>query len=222
MDAPPFAILRTHPHSYPFCQGFRTSHAPFDQMVRSRYHIVWEIIFCLRIRWQPIFNGGAADRCVRSIHFSGARDGVTPLVGEVILVAICVVLSGAILFTAAAMFPDSSPAPQMAFNKAEKDGSDVKLVLTGAIPETRFIQFKLVVIPPESTSSLEATFTEATTYQLNGTMTMNLVDLGGDGYVSNGDYLTIESSVTMESGHWGFYMIYLADSSATASASVVM
>ncbi len=110
----------------------------------------------------------------------------------------------------------------MAFSKAEKDGSDVKLVLTGAIPETRFTQFKLAVLPPESTSSLEATFTEATMYQLNGTMTMNLVDLGDDGYVSNGDYLTIESSATMESGHWDFYIIYLADGSATASASVVI
>ena len=171
---------------------------------------------------ETFFSGGAADRYVRSIRFSGARDGVSPLVGEVILVAICVVLSGAILFTAVAMFPDSSPAPQMAFSKAEKDGSDVKLILTGTIPETRFIQFKLVVFPPESMSSLEATFTEATTYQLNGTMTMNLVDLGNDGYVNNGDYLTIESSAAMESGYWDFYMIYLGDGSATASASVLM
>jgi FlaG/FlaF family flagellin (archaellin) len=166
--------------------------------------------------------GNFVESVVRVKRPCGSNDGISPLVSEVILVAICVVMSGVILVAAGGISPDSGPAPHMAFSKAECNDGQVKLVLSQTVPGTEFIQFKLVVYPPESLTPMEATFTDASSYQLNGTMTMNLVDLGQDGEISNGDYLTIQSSGSMEPGEWDFYMIYLSDGSVTASISAMV
>jgi len=159
---------------------------------------------------------------MRSSRPKGQRSGVSPLVGEVILVAICVVMSGVILAAAGAIAPDNTPAPQMAFSKAENVDGHAKLVFSGTVPGTEFIQFKLVVYSPDSLTPMEATFNGVTSYTLNDTLTLHLIDLGNDGEVSIGDYLVIDSSGAMEGGEWDFYMIYLSDGSVTASASVLI
>jgi FlaG/FlaF family flagellin (archaellin) len=159
---------------------------------------------------------------MRSASPSDSKSGVSPLVAEVILVAICVLMSGVILIAAGSIAPDSTPAPQMAFSKIEKEPDQIKLEFAGTIPGTEFIQFKLVVFSPGSMDSMEAIFTGATSYHLNETITLYLIDLGGDGDISSGDCLYMQSSCPLECGGWNIHMVYLSDGSVTTSASVVI
>ena len=150
------------------------------------------------------------------------RDAIAPLVGEVILIAICVVISAVILMTAGAIAPDSSPEPQMAFTQAKMDGSGIKLTLSDSIPDTEFFQFKFLAFPPGSLDDLAVTFDGSSVYQLNETLTLHLFDLAGDGHVSNGDYMTITSSSGFDTGTWTFHMVFLSSGAATASISLTV
>jgi hypothetical protein len=110
----------------------------------------------------------------------------------------------------------------MAFTQAKKDSSGIRLTLSDSIPDTEFIQFKLVAFRPDSLDEFFATFDGSSSYQLNETLTLYLVDLAGDGYVGNGDYLTIASSSEFDCGIWTFYMIFLSNGAATASISLTV
>lgn len=150
------------------------------------------------------------------------RAAVAPIVAEVILVAICVILSVVVLFALGAIAPSSSVTPRVAIIDADNDANEMKLTLSECSPISKFISFKLVVTPPDSSGNIEAKFDGSSTFFLNETLTLSVLDLGGDGYISRGDNLILTSSAACESGTWNFFLIFLESGGVAASTSLLV
>jgi hypothetical protein len=155
-------------------------------------------------------------------RLSVKRAAVAPIVAEVILVAICVILSVVVLLASGAIAPSSSATPRVAIIDTDNDANEMRFTLSECSPISKFISFKLVLTPPGSAGNLEATFDGSYTFFLNETLTLSILDLGGDGYVSRGDYLVLTSSTAYESGTWNFFLIFLESGGVVTSTSLVV
>ncbi|NYT12555.1 MAG: hypothetical protein GKC03_08430 [Methanomassiliicoccales archaeon] len=80
----------------------------------------------------------------------------------------------------------------------------------------------MAAYPPGSLDALVATFDGPSSYQLNETLTLHLLDIAGDGHVSNGGYLTIAGSSEFDKGIWTFHMILLSNGAAAVSICLIV
>lgn len=147
--------------------------------------------------------------------------GVSPVVAEVILIVMVVVLSAAILFGAMNVIPKDQQTPVITFTAIERDGNSINLYLSDSTPDSKFIDFKMIVISPEGTE-MEAVFNGSLEYNLNETLTLFIIDLGGEGFLSNGDYFTLVSDGNITAGEWNFYLIFIPTGDVTASGSKIV
>jgi flagellin-like protein len=120
------------------------------------------------------------------------RSGVSPVIATILMVAITVVLAAVLYVMVMGFGGTSSSAPTGTFTTATKasDAKSITFTFGTMSKETKFTDCKVTVSvnggTPTTAASLPATGSVAT-----GTFTVAVTDLGGDGKVSSGDYLTL-------------------------------
>ena len=108
-----------------------------------------------------------------------------------------------VLFAAMALTPQEPKAPVVSFTNVDQSHEEVRIYLSGSIPETQFYNCGLVLSDP--TDRLEAGFSEQDGYQLNGTIGLEVHDIGDDGNIGQGDYFTLTG---LDQGTWTVNLIF--------------
>ncbi len=132
-------------------------------------------------------------------------EGVSPVIATILMVAITVVLA-AVLYVMVLGFGggESTPSIQITAKTAITSPDGYKFSLTGPTTEVSWTDFTVILqTGADSASWTTATQTDLTAAdgvgtQLLGAKVMdsvsyfvNITDMGGNGYINNGDYFTI-------------------------------
>jgi archaeal type IV pilus assembly protein PilA len=121
------------------------------------------------------------------------KDAVSPVIATILMVAITVVLA-AVLYVMVMGFGGNTPqTPTGAFVGSPQSVTNGYKLQFGVIsPETKFVDCKVVVTVNGTASTAVAISPPTDTV---GTYTMTWTDLGGDGAISNGDYVTMTTTL---------------------------
>ena len=137
-------------------------------------------------------------------------EAVSPVIATILMVAITVVLAAVLYVMVMGFGGPSSQTPTGAFTSATKVSPTQEKIMFGVIsPETKFIDCKLVVALPAGTSYTWDMATGGLTGHtvVEGTIA-NATDLGLDGKISTGDYITITQAANLASGDWTVTLLY--------------
>jgi len=131
------------------------------------------------------------------------RSGVSPVIATILMVAITVVLAAVLYVMVMGFGGTSSSAPTGTFTSAAKSSTANTMVFTfnTMSKDTQFTDCKVSIVKDSGASSLTPALATGSTGVTTTDTTYKVVstDLGGDGKISNGDYLTI-SATTLTSG----------------------
>jgi flagellin-like protein len=141
-------------------------------------------------------------------------EAVSPVIATILMVAITVVLAAVLYVMVMGFTPGGGSTPQGAFTTAEKTSATTYKVSFGAIsPDTKFIDCKIRLDGVGAqlagqvwTIGAAPTFT--TTASPASTATITITDIGADGKISVGDYLTIGVLSSAQNGDLLITLIY--------------
>jgi len=128
------------------------------------------------------------------------RSGVSPVIATILMVAITVVLAAVLYVMVMGFGGPSSNAPTGAFTKTEKTSATTITYTFGAMSkDTKFTDCKFTYAVAGGALQAAAPIqgTGASHTMTTGTSpvyTVTFVDLGNDGKISTGDYVTISTS----------------------------
>jgi len=137
-------------------------------------------------------------------------EAVSPVIATILMVAITVVLAAVLYVMVMGFGGPSSQTPTGAFTTATKVSAKEEKIMFGAIsPEVKFIDCKLVVDGPYAVAGTWNMATGTSYTYENGTVDANItyVDLGADGKISVGDYITI-AQTPLGPGDWTVTLLY--------------
>jgi len=146
-------------------------------------------------------------------------EAVSPVIATILMVAITVVLAAVLYVMVMGFGGPSSQTPTGAFTTATKVSATEEKIMFGAIsPEVKFIDCKLVIDPADEDPATwnMATSASGAPWDFNTTapkLTVTYTDLGADGKISVGDYITITQTaptgmVSLASGDWTVTLLY--------------
>ena len=135
-------------------------------------------------------------------------EAVSPVIATILMVAITVVLAAVLYVMVMGFGGPSSQTPTGAFTSATKMSTTEEKLTFGAIsPETKFIDCKLVVDAPYLAAG---TWNMATAgpYAYAANVSVAYTDMGADGKISVGDYITVTASAGLASGDWTVTLLH--------------
>ena len=136
-------------------------------------------------------------------------EAVSPVIATILMVAITVVLAAVLYVMVMGFGGPSSQTPTGAFTSATKMSVKIEKLTFGAIsPETKFIDCKLVVTNPSDASTTVNLATLGPSYAYGVTGFANYTDMGADGKISVGDYITVTASAGLASGDWTVTLLH--------------
>jgi len=140
-------------------------------------------------------------------------EAVSPVIATILMVAITVVLAAVLYVMVMGFGGTGAQTPTGAFTTATKTSSTTEKILFGTIsPDTKFIDCKLVVDPADAASATWNMASGTATWNFNATapiLTVTYTDMGADGKISVGDYITIsQASGSLASGDWIVTLLY--------------
>jgi flagellin-like protein len=146
-------------------------------------------------------------------------EAVSPVIATILMVAITVVLAAVLYVMVMGFTPGGGSTPQGAFTTVTKNSALVYKAQFGAVsPDTKFQDVKVRIDP--STTAIaggvlvttitvtSGSFSQAATATAPG---IAITDLGADGKISVGDYVTITCSnpgISGDNGDWTITLIY--------------
>jgi hypothetical protein len=141
--------------------------------------------------------------------------GVSAVAGTAAAAGITMVLA-AMLFGGVGDVGDHIEiSPFGAFTKVKATGDNtVRMDFGTFAPTPMFVDCKLVISPPSGDRLLSWNFTRADGKIVaidngaNDGFTLHVTDLGGEGKVSMGDFVTLKADEDMEQGEWAVNMVY--------------
>lgn len=152
--------------------------------------------------------------------------GVSPVVAEILLIAIVIVLSAVVFFMAFDFAPNGQQSITMSFTGSEMVDGELHLYMSDVSPDVQFDECSIVISSPDPSAPVyEVSLTNQQSYDVlpNETLSISIVDLGGDGRISAGDYFSLQNeSGSLYQGDWGFNLIYDDTGDAIASMEVTV
>jgi len=151
----------------------------------------------------------------RRLGLRRQKRAVEPVVATLLMVAITVVLA-AVLYVIVMTYGDIIPRePIGTFTGASKlNATSERLTFSAFNPSPSFDSCKLRIDPPGDAPNAGApklwNITDASTpYAYNSTITLRITDLGGDGRISQGDFVAITwTSTNPPSGQWTVNLLH--------------
>jgi flagellin-like protein len=138
-------------------------------------------------------------------------EAVSPVIATILMVAITVVLAAVLYVMVMGFGGSSTQTPTGAFTSATKLSSTTEKILFGTIsPDTKFVDCKLVVDTPYAAATTRNMADGVASWTDSGSanMTVSYTDMGADGKISVGDYVTITASAGLASGDWIVTLLY--------------
>jgi len=141
-------------------------------------------------------------------------EAVSPVIATILMVAITVVLAAVLYVMVMGFGGPATQTPTGAFTSATKvEANSYKLTFGTISPETKFIDCKIAITDKNGTVNTVTITDTDTLIDVISTGSVicrvKFVDLGGDGKISVGDYMTLEGT-HLEPGEWTAALIYTA------------
>jgi flagellin-like protein len=147
------------------------------------------------------------------------RSGVSPVIATILMVAITVVLAAVLYVMVMGFGGTNASAPSGAFASAEKSSTNVaKYTFSSMSKDTKFVDCKFTMGVNGTMAAEAKTITGTGTSQTltfsvsSVSYTVTFTDLGGDGKISTGDYVTI-STTTLHTGDYTATLLWAQDGS---------
>lgn len=159
---------------------------------------------------------------MNSIWRIKGQKGAAAVVGTTAALGITVLLAALLYWGVADIGDDVQISPFGAFTKVQKSAENtVRLEFGAFVPTPMFSECKLVISPPSGDRLLSWNFTQADGRIVavgdNSGFELQATDLGGEGKVSLGDFVTLKAAEDMERGEWSVNMIYTSTGAAIAA-----
>jgi len=138
-------------------------------------------------------------------------EAVSPVIATILMVAITVVLAAVLYVMVMGFGGTGTQTPTGAFTTATKLSSTTEKILFGTIsPDTKFVDCKLVVDTPYAAATTRNMADGVASWTDSGSanMTVSYTDMGADGKISVGDYITITQTGGLASGDWIVTLLY--------------
>lgn len=152
------------------------------------------------------------------------RSAVSPVIATILMVAITVVLAAVLYVMVMGFGGTSSSAPTGSVASAEKlSTEDLKFTLGAFSKETQFTDCKVTFGINGTMQTAEIMDSSIPAFVLGSvSCTVTLHDLGGDGKVSTGDYLTLSSpsGTDLAQGEYTCTIIWAQDGSVIGTKSI--
>jgi archaeal type IV pilus assembly protein PilA len=154
-------------------------------------------------------------------------EAVSPVIATILMVAITVVLAAVLYVMVMGFGGTGAQTPTGAFTSVTKNSATVYKVALGTVsPDTKFMDCKLRIDPVSTSAALVTTYTIVSVASVTPAAAATnagivITDLGGDGKISVGDYITITihtgAGVVGDNGDWTVTLIYATTGGSIAS-----
>lgn len=136
---------------------------------------------------------------------------VSPVIATILMVAITVVLAAVLYVMVMGFGGGETQTPIGSFTAVEKVGSGQYKVIFGAItPTTNFDECKISVNGTADDVNLQTVIDSSGSLTVGGvTIYYNVTDLGGDGKISVGDYITFSNLATASGVEYTVNLIFI-------------
>jgi flagellin-like protein len=150
-------------------------------------------------------------------------EAVSPVIATILMVAITVVLAAVLYVMVMGFTPGGGQTPTGAFTSEDKlTASTYKLTFGAVTPETKFIDCKFRIDPAGQAVQTYTIVSTASVTPVAAATVAGIVitDLGGDGKISVGDYVTITINtlpISANNGDWTLTLIFTDTGGAITS-----
>jgi archaeal type IV pilus assembly protein PilA len=145
------------------------------------------------------------------------KDAVSPVIATILMVAITVVLAAVLYVMVMGFGGTGAQTPTGAMTSVSKQSATVYKITFGAVsPDTKFIDCKIRIDPVAGSAVVVQTYTISANLAVTPAADAThagivLTDLGSDGKISVGDYMTITTHTAgapADNGDWTVTLIY--------------
>ncbi len=152
------------------------------------------------------------------------RSAVSPVIATILMVAITVVLAAVLYVMVMGFGGTSSSAPTGSVAAVEKvDTDELRFTFGSFSKETQFSDCKVTFGFNGAMETAEVMDSSIPTFDLNGvTCTITYTDLGADGKISMGDYLTVKGDADLTPGEYTCTILWGQDGSTIGTKSITV